>query len=205
VSPSIVAEVTNPVANPIIETLKSQVMERVETLKNSPTMTELLKLHAALNNLEDVDGSPRTSISQLFGLDAIADGTSGLAAAVSVRPGQYFDKTPLDAAKDYLSRCKRAATLDDIMAALRTGSCDPGPRDKFGLSLARSTFNFVKLNDDLYDLLDRYPNVKEKRQPKRTKAARVEEIMSNQTISLNKAFAKAEEEEQEEHINENSA
>jgi hypothetical protein len=58
----------------------------------------------------------------------------------------------------------------------------------------------VKLGDDLYDLLDRYPNEKAKRgsggKRKPVSAARVEEIMHEGPISLANAVAKAEAEQE---------
>jgi hypothetical protein len=157
----------------VIDVLKEQAMQRVETLKNHVAMGELLKLHSAMNNLEDVEGLPRTNLSQLFGLDA-----SEIYATVLVMPGEFYGKTPLVAAKEFLLRKKKPSTLDEIFEALRTGSCDPGPRDKLGVSLARSTFQFVKIGEDRYGLLDWYPDVRDKRKaslsgPKRKTAASV--------------------------------
>jgi hypothetical protein len=189
-------------SSPIIDSLKAQIMDRVNILKGNPAMADVLKLHVALNHVEDVESTPRTSLAQLFDLEGASQQGEASPAATLVQPGQYFDKTPLDAAKDFLTRRGKSATLDEIIAALKTGSCDPGAREKFGLSLARSTFNFVKLSDDLYDLLSRYPNVMAQRQGGNTKrkagasAARVEEIMrENAPTSLAKAVAKAEAEE----------
>jgi hypothetical protein len=187
----------------IIDSLKVEVAQRVELLKNHPAMGELLKLHVALNHLEDVEGVPRTSIAQFFGFEGLGQIESTAGSSQVVQPGQYLGWSPLDAAKDFLSRRAKSATLDEIIAGLKTGSCDPGSRDKFGLSLSRSTFNFVKLGDDLYDLLERYPNEKLKRgtggKRKPVNPARVEEIMSHGPISLANAVAKAEQEENEEN------
>jgi hypothetical protein len=183
----------------ISDSLKAQIVERVDILKSNPVMDEVLKLHLALNHVEDVEGAPRTSLAQLFGLEGSSQGAETTPTTL-VQAGQYFDKTPLDAAKDFLTRRGKSATLDEIIAALKTGSCDPGAREKFGLSLSRSTFNFVKLGDDLYDLLSRYPNVMAQRQGGNAKrkvgAARVEEIMREDApTSFAKAFAKADAED----------
>jgi hypothetical protein len=183
----------------IIESLKAQIGHRVEAVKSSPAMSALLKLHSDLNNLEDLENIPRTSMSELFGLDPTL--TENACAPTLLQPGQYFGKTPQEATKDYLECRGKGATLDEIIAALKTGSCDPGSREEFNLSLARSTFNFVKLNIELFDLLDRYPNLKKKRQSgggKRTSiVARAEEIMRHDApISINKAIAQAEQEQE---------
>jgi hypothetical protein len=181
----------------IIESLKTQIGHRVEDVKGSPAMFALLKLHAELNNLEDVENIPRTSMCELFRLDPTL--TENASTPTRIQPGQYFDKPPLDATKDYLQGRGKAATLDEIIAALTMGGCDPGSRQKFSLSLARSTFNFVKL--DLFDLLERYPNLKEKRHSsggkRKSIVARAEEIMRHDApISINKAVAQAEQEEE---------
>jgi hypothetical protein len=189
----------------IIDSLKVQLEQRVELLKNHPAMGELLKLHAALNHLEDVEGVPRTSIAQFFGLEGLGQSESITSPAQLVQPGQYLGWNASDAAKDFLTRRAKPANLDEIIAGLKMGSCDPGSRDKFGLSLARSTFSFVKLGDDLYDLLDRYPNEKAKRgsggKRKSVNPARVEEIMHQGTISLANAVAKATSEQEENEDN----
>ncbi len=176
----------------IIDALRSQALERVQLLKQHPAMGDLLKIHSAMNSVEDVEGVPRTSLSELFGLEQSSEATAPVTA---IRPGQYLGKNPLEAAKDFLALRKSSATLDEIIDGLKAGSCDPGARDKFGLSLARSTFSFVKLNDNIFDLLDRYPDEKAKRSaPKRGKpiAARVEEIMAAGPTSLNNAIQRAE-------------
>src|SRR5207245_6093181 len=109
-------------------------MEKVNILKGNPVMADVLKLHTALNHVEDVESVPRTSLAQLFDLESSSQHGEATPVPTLVQPGQYFDKTPLDAAKDYLMRRGKAATLDEIMDALKTGSCDPGPREKFALS-----------------------------------------------------------------------
>ena len=181
----------------IIESLKVQIAHRVEDVKSSPAMSALLKLHSDLNNLEDVENIARTSMRELFGLESTL--TENASTPTLIQPGQYSGKPPLEAAKDYLQWRGKAATLDEIIAALKTGGCDPGSRQKFSLSLARSTFSFVKL--DLFDLLDRYPILKEKRHSsggkRKSIVARAEEIMRHDApISINKAVAQAEQEQE---------
>jgi len=162
-------------------------------------MSALLKLrgHSDLNNLEDVENIPRTSMRELFGLDPTL--TENACTPTLLQPGQYFGKTPQEATKDYLECRGKGATLDEIIVALKTGGCDPGSRHEFRLSLARSTFNFVKL--DLFDLLDRYPILQEQRHSsggkRKSIVARAEEIMRHDApISINKAVAQAEQEQE---------
>lgn len=151
----------------IIDGLRAQVMQRVETLKSHAAMAELLKLHAALNQVEDVEGIQRTNIGQLFGLDAMDSG--GVTANGStpkptlVVPGQFLGRPALEAAKEFLKLRGKPATLDEIIAGLITGTCEPGKREKLRVSLSRSTFAFVKLGEDVYGLLDWYPEVKKQR------------------------------------------
>lgn len=151
----------------IIDGLRVQVMQRVETLKNHSAMTELLKLHAALNQVEDVEGIPRTSIGQLFGLDGMdsggATGNGSTAKPTLIVPGQFLGRPALEAAKEFLKLRGKPATLDEIIAGLITGTCEPGKREKLRVSMSRSTFSFVKLGEDVYGLLDWYPDEKKQR------------------------------------------
>ncbi len=142
-----------------IDDIKSRVQQRVETLKTHPAMGELLKLHSALNIIEESEGIAPTPLSALFGLDAKE---AAAPAAVTIKPGEYYGKTGLEAAKDFLTRFGKAATLDEILDALRKGG-NSEVREKLAVSMARSTFNFVKIDDDHFDLLERYPAVKSER------------------------------------------
>lgn len=184
-------------ASPIIESLKAQIAERVAAVKSTPAMGELLKLHGALNNIEDVENVPRTSLVELFGLEVTGEPQQSSPSSAII-PGQYLGQNPLEAAKDYLSKRKKGgATLDEIIAGLKAGSCDPGNRDKFGTSMARSTFNFVKLGGDIYDLLDRYPSEKEKRSAPKRKPRAENETSPGSVQSANVADSTAPEEVEE--------
>src|SRR5690348_9154698 len=93
----------------IISALKAQAAERVAILKSHSAMTELVKLHSAINHLEDLESIPRTTLAQLFGLEG---GAEVVTPVTVVRPGRYLGKNAMEAAKDFLNLRQTSATLD---------------------------------------------------------------------------------------------
>jgi hypothetical protein len=83
-------------------------------------------------------------------------------------------------------------------------------RDELRLSLSRSTVEIYKAGDDVYGLVENFPNVKRgtpgrKKSTNGSTAAAVEEIMKNQApISFNKAVQQAEAEEASDTEGDNS-
>src|SRR5579872_4974516 len=102
-------------ANEVVAGLKAKIMQRVEVLKSHPAMGELLKLHGALNTIEETDGEPLTNLSELFGLEVSAQAQP----TQIVTAGQFYGKKPADAAKEFLQRKGKSATLDEIIDALK--------------------------------------------------------------------------------------
>jgi hypothetical protein len=144
----------------IIEAMQAEAKDRAQIIKNDVAMSELLTIIASLNLLEEKYGLPRTTLADLFGLEL---GPVEKQAQRLVSPGDFFGANPLDAAKTFLRFKGKPAQLDEIIAGLKQGSCEIPNREKFRLSLARSTFEIARLNDDTFGLLEWYPHEKEKR------------------------------------------
>ncbi len=143
-----------------IETLKQRAIAQVNELKAQPQMAELLKIHVALNTLEGLCGIDLTALSTLFGLES-AKPIEQIRPLVAV--GEFFGKTPLDAAKLYLKKKGKPASLDEIIMNLGLGSCEVKSKADLRVSLGRSTFEIARLNEDNFGLLDWYPDEKAKR------------------------------------------
>jgi hypothetical protein len=143
-----------------IEALKRAAREQVDVLRASPEMVQLVKIHSALNTLEGLSGIAKTPLSSLFGLDAEAPVEQ---TRMLVSPGEFFGKAPLEAAKLYLRKKTKPATLTEIVENLATGSCEVRDREKLRVSLGRSTFEIARLGEDNFGLLDWYPDEKQKR------------------------------------------
>jgi len=144
-----------------IAALKSKAQSQVEALRSLPEMAELIKVHSALNTLEGLCGTPKTPLSDLFGLESSepAEKQSAL-----VKPGEFFGKKPLEAAKIYLKRRSREpATLEEIVENLAIGSCEVKSKEDLRVSLGRSTFEIARLNDNLFGMLEWYPDVMNQR------------------------------------------
>jgi hypothetical protein len=144
-----------------ITALKGKAMRHVETLKALPEMAELIKVHSALNTLEDLCSMDKTPLSDLFGLESSKPLEK---QAALVRPGEFFGKKPLEAAKIYLKRRNRQpASLEEIIDNLAAGSCEVKNKEELRTSLARSTFEIARLNDNLFGMLEWYPDVQNQR------------------------------------------
>jgi hypothetical protein len=143
---------SDTIRNTIAE-LKRQIAEQVAAIKADPKLVEILKLHQAVNTLENLLSERQTPLSEAFGLDS---GTP------TVKPGEFFGLTPLDAAKSYLKRRGEAREFKDIVAAIRMGGVPiaVSEEDQLRVSLGRSTLEVAKIADDLYGLLEFYPHVK---------------------------------------------
>ena len=143
-----------------IEALKRKAESQIQELKAQPQMAEIFKIHTAMNTLEDLCGINTTSLSGLFGLEESVS-TPPTRSLVAV--GEFFGKSPLEAAKLYLKKKGTPASLDEIIENLSIGSCDVRNKGDLRVSLGRSTFEIARLNEDTFGLLDWYPHEKQKR------------------------------------------
>lgn len=104
---------------------------------------------------------------------------------VRVRPDQFYGKSPIKAAREFLEMRGQASSAEEILDGLESGGFDikgQGWNDKLKLrslaiSLAKNTAVFHRLPNQTYGLLAWYPNVKEKKQNKAK--IRNEEVTDN--------------------------
>jgi hypothetical protein len=134
------------------EELKREITQKVEVLKSDPNMTEVLKLHQALNTLEQVTGDPLTTLAKLFGMED--------RASVSMRPDEFYGLQPLEAAKRYLKKRGEARPFQEIVDAIVAGGCRSADGNDLRISLARSTYEIAKVGQDLYGLVEFYPHIR---------------------------------------------
>ena len=142
------------------QAIRTQLDEKVAAIKAGPIMDEVLKLKAALNALESVAGDPLTSLAQLFQMDS---GSEVGPSPTTVRPDEFFGMQPLDAAKKYLKKRGVARAFDEIVSAIRSGGCRVESEDLLRLSLSRSTYEVAKISEDVYGLVEFYPDLKRER------------------------------------------
>lgn len=139
--------------------------EHAATLKNHPSMGELIRVHTGLNALEDLMQQPRTSLGDLLGLgDLTAGGGSQLSR---VKFDDFVGMPALDAAKKYLRTGTNARPFAEIVSAIKAGGGKIDDEDKLAVGLSRSTLDIIKIGD-AYGLLEHYPNVKRGAKKKKT-------------------------------------
>jgi hypothetical protein len=185
-------DMTDALETAVLE-LKGKISERIAMLKDDANWRELQRLYSGLGVLEELCGMPKTDLGSLLDI-------GGTGASPKIAKYEFVSDTPLDAAKKYLrliSPKQKAASLDEILAALESGGLQPN-RDELRISLSRSTTEIYKAGEDVYGLLENFPNVR-RGTPGRRKnangstATAVEEIMKTQApISLAKAVQQAE-------------
>lgn len=142
-----------------VDELKRKISEKVEALKADPTMAEVFRLQQGLNALEEIVGHPKSTLPQLFGLDAPA-GESAQASAVAIRPDEYYGLDPLEAAKRYLKRRGQARSFREILESIRRGGCKVENENELKVRMARSTYEVAVLPDEHYGLVEFYPHLK---------------------------------------------
>lgn len=133
--------------------LKGKIAERVALLKDDDNWREIERLYLGLGVLEDLCKMTKTDLASLLGI-----------ASEGPRITQYefAGLPPLEAAKKYLRKIapkQKAASLDEIMAALETGNLKAN-RDDLRTSLSRSTVEIYKAGDDIYGLVENFPHIK---------------------------------------------
>jgi hypothetical protein len=137
----------------------------------SAKMNEAARVLAVVNALEDQLGLPKTSPNSAGGLTwnvALGDearsndGDHGptTSAVTTIRPDEYLGDQPLEAAKKYLRRLRRAATLEDIAGAISRGGAairsGTDWRTELDASLTRSTREVVKVREGTFGLVEFY-------------------------------------------------
>jgi hypothetical protein len=152
-----------------VQKLKMEIAAHATKLKATESWTEVEKLFTALNTIEGLSETPKTSLAELFGFSSEGE-------AVSVRPGEFIGMDPVEAAKKYLEKKKAtASSLDEIMDALDKGGAERVTRENLATSLARSTWDVVKApGQELYALVKYSPHIKRGRKKSSTAGAQIE-------------------------------
>ena len=145
-----------------IEELKKDLLGTASEIKNDPRLAQMLKTLKALNGLEELDGAPKTSLSEVLDLDVEPQSEiKSKAVQPPVRFDEFVGLRTIDAAKRYLKKFRDARPFNEIVDAINTGSGKTLSEDevtKLKNSLTRSTFHIIKIGDR-YGLLENYPNV----------------------------------------------
>ncbi len=140
----------NEALNAAIDELRDQLATSIEAIKEDPKMSEVLKLHSALNTMEGLVGAAPTSLAAAFALEP----------SMIVQPGEFYGMNALRAAKRFLKmKGKAGASLPDIVIAVRAGGAKIESVDKLRVSLGRSTLDVAKVGLDHYSLLEFFPHV----------------------------------------------
>ena len=155
--------------NKTLEDVKRQIVAKID---------EAAHLLAGAHMLEDMLGMPHSTLADYIGeTDAAPVSTVplGNSAAVSrttntpgysrsgnpraIKPDQFLGQAPLDAAKKYIALVGHAVHLDEIAEAVqRGGAALKGAdwRDKLEMSLLKSVYEVVKVQDKTFGLLTFY-------------------------------------------------
>jgi hypothetical protein len=145
-----------------VDSLKGRISEKVSALQNDPSWQEIQKLYQGLGVLEDLCGLDRTGLGELLGITG-QNGSSNISSA-AVGKFEFVTDSPLEAAKKFLrklaTRQQKAAGLDEIINGLERGGLTKVNRDDLRISLGRSTTEIYKVSDDVYGLLEFFPNVR---------------------------------------------
>jgi|HubBroStandDraft_6_1064221.scaffolds.fasta_scaffold246140_2 hypothetical protein len=137
-----------------IEKLRSEIEGHIATLKATEAWTQAEKIYRALGTIEELAGTSKTSLAELFGFSD--------ASAVSVTQGEFMGMDALDAAKLYMEKKKAvASSLDEIIEAIQKGGAQSVGRESLSTKLSRSTWDVAKApGQELYTLVKFLPHLK---------------------------------------------
>lgn len=102
--------------------------------------------------------------------DAELTGTAG-SRVPSIRASQFYGKSPIVGAREYLELRNEAVPLEELLDALTKGGFDFEAQGwnetmrlkNLGISISKNSAIFHKLPNDTWGLLKWYPNVKTKK------------------------------------------
>lgn len=147
-----------------LDDIKRQIVAKIE---------EATRLLVTVNTLEEMLGTPKSNLADYIGegsdVSVPQQGTSSTPRVVapshrigsprSIKPDQFLGEPPLDAAKKYIGLVGHAVHFDEIADAVqRGGAATKGTdwREKLEMSLLRSVFEVVKVQDRTYGLVSFY-------------------------------------------------
>lgn len=96
-----------------------------------------------------------------------------------IRPDQYYGKSPITAAREYLEMRGRAVPPEEIAAALERGGFDfeaqkwkkPDRLRSLAISLSKNSVIFHRLPNGTYGLVKFYPDIQTEKKQKKAEAA----------------------------------
>ena len=155
--------------------MNNQFDDAIDQLKARIAEMELeaVDLKRAVNSLCKTSGKPAFYADSELG----PKGFSGLG---SLKPSQFYGKTPTVAAREYLDMRSEAVDLEEILEALRRGGFDfeaQGWKNdvmhlkNLSISLGKNTNIFHRLPNGMMGLTKWYPNVKARRAGRETEKA----------------------------------
>jgi hypothetical protein len=127
--------------------------------------TELAELKRMVNFLRSRDGQP-----PLYQETEVGGGS--VRGLVTLRPDEYYGKSPITAAREYLEKRGQAALPDEIAEALERGSFDYKAqgwlaKENWGrnlaISMSKNSGIFHRLPNGYYGLVKWYPELKRKK------------------------------------------
>ena len=134
-----------------------QLVEEVEAKQQ-----EISELRRMVNFLRGKDGQP-----PLY--PDVDDGAGAGRGLVALRPDEYYGKSPITAAREYLERRGQAALPEEIAEALERGSFDYkaqgwSSKENWGrnlaISMSKNSGIFHRLPNGYYGLVKWYPELK---------------------------------------------
>ena len=107
-----------------------------------------------------------------------SDSATAYSTATTIRPDQFYGKSPIVAAREYLEMKGRAVSLDEILEALNKGGfnfkavgwTEPLRLKNLGISLGKNSSIFHRLPNDTVGLVKFYPEVERKLKQRKVKA-----------------------------------
>lgn len=157
--------------------LLEQLHAKVQAVKETTEMQDVLKLHRALNALEELTQGAPTTLAAVFGLGAEMVTAGSGVQRLQLKPWEFTGLPPLEAAKLYLKKVGEPKMVDEIVAAINEHGGNAGSVDHLKTSLTRSTLEIVKVpgkvpgRDDRYGLLEHFPHIKRTGKPKKKAGA----------------------------------
>jgi hypothetical protein len=105
-------------------------------------------------------------------------------ASTAIRPDRYFQKSITVAAREYLTSRGSAASLSEIIDALKKGGCDLGanPVKNVKISLAKNSGIFAEVTADTFGLWEMYGGRSVPRARKPSEVEAVDRIVAGEDI-----------------------
>lgn len=152
----------------------SHITQTLDEFKNelAEKLADIVSLLAMIHHLEDRIGVPRSPLPEtvinFIGPSSPSQGGTTASQTIrrqagatgkSIRPDQFLGDAPLDAAKKYLEMVGHAVHFDEIADAIQKGGAAVKGhdwRDKLEVSLVRSVYEVVKVQDKTFGLTSFY-------------------------------------------------